>query len=404
MPTFAASILNSSSDSLTISLSGRVTSDNAGKAEEEIAALRTQSPKGKLVLDVENTEYLSSAGLRVIMRLCKVEGSLRIVNASPEVYDVFEMTGLTEIMEVRRAMRHLSVEGCELLGSGANGDVYRLAKDEMIKVFRPTLSLDDIEDERRVSRQVFVLGVPCAIPFDTVRCGDCYGTVYEALDAKTIAECVRENPKTLRRYAVDSARLLKELHAIEVPEGALPPADRTHHSRLDMLTNDFSADELAVMHGLLRSLPAMSRFVHNDYHVKNVMDSKGQLMLIDLGDAGAGNPLLDVIHTYFICNMMGSGIRDHDKDEMSFVGLTYGELDEFWAAFLPTYCGSEERAARLDDLLEPWGWLLYLSSSMSHPRLPQQYHAPYAALMRERVLARTDEMRERAEEMSALCG
>ena len=403
METYAASILNSSPDFLTISISGRVNTGNANQVEQDIAALHAQSPEVKLILDFENLEYISSAGLRVIMRLLKSGQLALIVNASPDVYEVFEMTGLTELLEVRRALRQLSVEGCELLGSGANGSVYRLANDTMIKVFRPTLSLDDIEDERRVSRQVFVLGVPCAIPFDTVRCGDCYGTVYEALNAKTITECIRENPETLHRYAIESARLLKEMHAIEVPDGTLPPADRTHHLKIDVLSNDFSADELAQMHDLLRSLPPMKRFVHNDYHTKNVMDLDGQLMLIDLGDAGAGNPLLDIMHTYFICNMIGAGMGERDKDDMSFVGLTYGELAEFWADFLATYCGDKERAARLNELLEPWGWMLYLTGSMSHPRLPQQYHAPYAEMVRQRALSHAKEMHEHIEEMSALC-
>ena len=35
----------------------------------------------------------------------------------------------------------------------------------------------------------------------------------------------------------------------------------------------------------------------------------GELMLIDLGDAGAGNPLIDLIHCCFVYQMMGAGTR-----------------------------------------------------------------------------------------------
>lgn len=404
MGAFTSSILDSSADSLTIALAGSVDSGNAREVEDRITAMRAQSPEGRLTIDVDGLEYISSAGLRVMMRLLKREGACRVINASPEVYDVFEMTGITQIMDVRRALRELSVEGCDLLGSGANGDVYRLAKDEMVKVFRPTLSLDDIEEERKASRQAFVLGVPCAIPFDTVRCGECYGTVYEALDAKTLVERIREDPSTLDRYAVEFAHLLSNLHSIEVPAGALPPADRWHHVRLDAIADVFGADEVAKMHDLLRAIPEMSRFVHNDYHPKNVMESNGELMVIDLGEAGAGNPLLDVMHTYFIFNMMGVGIGTHKPDEMSFIGLTYGELERFWPTFLPAYCADPRSVERLNALLEPWGWFLYLISAMSHPRLPQQYHPAYAERMRQMVLVREDEMRAGLAEMSALCG
>jgi hypothetical protein len=126
-------------------------------------------------------------------------------------------------------------------------------------------------------------------------------------------------------------------------------------------------------------------------------------MLIDLGEAGAGNPLYDVMHTYFIFNMIGSGIRDYSDDDVSFIGITYGQLREYWAAFLPAYCGGAGCVARINELLRPWGWFLYLTASMISPRLPAQYHAPYADRMRQEVLAHADEMRSGIAELSELC-
>jgi uncharacterized protein (TIGR02172 family) len=249
-----------------------------------------------------------------------------------------------------------------------------------------------------------VPGIPCAIPFDTVRCGDCYGTVYEALDAKTIVECIREDQTSLEHYAVASAKLLAQLHKTEVPAGSLPPADRWLHARLDSIASYFSEEEATTMHDLLRAIPPMNRFVHNDYHPKNIMDSHGELMLIDLGEAGAGNPLFDVMHTYFIFNMMGKGAGEHKDDELCFIGITYGELREYWAAFLPVYCGDASRVARINELLEPWGWFLYLTTSMSSPRLPEQYRMTYADRVRQAVLAHTDEMRAGIGELCELCG
>lgn len=404
MATITASIRDVSPESITIALCGSVDTSNAATMEKDVLKLCEQAPESRLVLDFENLAYISSAGLRVIMRLLKKDSSLSVVNASSEVCDVLDMTGFTDLMDVRRALREISVEGLELLGSGANGDVYRLAKDTMVKVFRPTLSLDDIEEERRASRESFVLGVPCAIPFDTVRCGDCYGTVYEALDARTLTELIREDPSTLESYAARSARMLADLNAIEVPAGALPPAERWHHLRIDAIAAYFSENEVAEMHGLLQAIPPMSRFVHNDYHAKNIMESNGELMVIDLGEAGAGNPFLDIIHAYFIYNIMGGGLGTHADDDMSFIGLTYGELGRFWASFLPAYCKDEGSVERLNALFDPWGWFFYLSSSMGHPRLPEQYRVMYADRMRAQVLARADEMRSSLGEICALRG
>ena len=404
MSLFSAKILSSSSDGLVVALSGRIDTSNAQELESTLTGMRADNPSASITIDAADLEYISSAGLRVFMRLRKELGGMSVINVSSEVYEILSMTGFTELLDVRRALREVSVEGCELLGSGANGDVYRLQKDEMVKVFRPTLTFEDIEAERIASRQAFVLGVPCAISFDTVRCGDSLGTVYEALDAKTIVECIREDPSTLEHYATLSAEMLKKLHAIEVPEGQLQPADACQHAKVDTLTDDFSAEELETLHGLIDALPPMARFVHNDYHPKNVMVSNGELMIIDLGEAGSGNPLLDVIHSYFIFNMMGASIGSHEPDEMSFIGITYGELEAYWKVFLPVYCASQEKADRLNDLLTPWGWMLYLLSAMSHPRLPKQYHAPYAEKMRQFVISRADGMRGDIKEISDLCG
>ena len=404
MSQFAATLLSSSADRLVISLSGRIDTSNARELESTLTGLRADNPGASLTIDATDLEYISSAGLRVFMRMRKELGGMSVINVSPEVYEILSVTGFTELLDVRRALREISIEGCELLGSGANGDVYRLQKDEMVKIFRPTLTFEDIEAERIASRQAFVLGVPCAIAFDTVRCGDSLGTVYEALDAKTIVECIREDPTTLERYATQSAEMLKRLHAIEVPEGQLPPADACLHARLDKLTDDFSAEELETLHALIDALPPLGRFVHNDYHPKNVMASGGELMIIDLGEAGIGNPLLDVMHSYFIFKLIGVGAGMHDPDELSFIGITYAELEAYWQAFLPVYCASQEKADRLNELLVPWGWMLYLLSAMSHPLLPKQYHASYAEKMRQYVLSRSDEMRADIDEMSALCG
>ena len=379
-----------------IKLNKRIDSNNAAEFEKEITEAVAKLSGAEIVLDACDLEYISSAGLRVLMKLRKQEKKpLQVVNVSSEVYDIFEVTGFTDLLDVKKALREVSIEGCTKLGSGANGTVFRLTKDEMIKVFRPGMTLEEIEAEREASRRTFLLGVPCAIAFDTVKVGDSYGTVYEMLNAATVQERIREKPERLPELAAATARLLKELHGTEIPTGQLPPADRLLHSSIDKLTEDFTTDELEKLHTLYNSIPAMDRFVHNDYHAKNVMETgDGELMLIDLGDAGAGNPLIDLIHCCFIYQMMGSGLKEHTDDEMSFIGLTYGELKEFWKIFLETYCGSAEKAASLNEKLLPFATMQYLTVSMAHPRLPKEYHPAYAEKVRKQVLSRYDEMLE----------
>lgn len=45
------------------------------------------------------------------------------------------MTGFTEMLPVEKAFREISVDGCEVIGQGANGAVYRINPEIIIKVY-----------------------------------------------------------------------------------------------------------------------------------------------------------------------------------------------------------------------------------------------------------------------------
>ena len=56
-----------------------------------------------LVLDIKGLEYISSAGLRVILgaqKKMQVVGSMKVINVCEEVMEVFEMTGFADILTI----------------------------------------------------------------------------------------------------------------------------------------------------------------------------------------------------------------------------------------------------------------------------------------------------------------
>ena len=116
---------------LILALSGRIDSANASDAEAQIRA-EAEGFSGELVLDADALEYITSAGLRVVLRLKKLNGTTKIINVSSDVYEIFDMTGFTEMMDISKAYRKLSVEGCEVIGEGANGKVYRSDADTIV--------------------------------------------------------------------------------------------------------------------------------------------------------------------------------------------------------------------------------------------------------------------------------
>ena len=95
-----------------------------------------QSKAESITIDAEELEYISSAGLRVIMKLAKIDRDIKIVNVTRDVYDILEMTGFTGIVSVERGLRRFSVEGCPVIGQGAVGTLYQYDPDTIVKVYR----------------------------------------------------------------------------------------------------------------------------------------------------------------------------------------------------------------------------------------------------------------------------
>lgn len=86
---------------LTVALEGRLDTTTAPQLEGE---LRTATENvTKLVLDLEKLEYISSAGLRVLLAAQKVmnkQGEMLIRNANSDLMDIFEVTGFVDILHI----------------------------------------------------------------------------------------------------------------------------------------------------------------------------------------------------------------------------------------------------------------------------------------------------------------
>ncbi len=331
---------------LTAALIGHIDSSNATQAEQELDGLRQQAPEAAVVLDLERLTYISSAGLRVILRLRKAKPELRLINASPEVYEILEMTGFTEMIPVEKAYRRLSVEGCEVIGRGANGQVYRLDPDTIIKVYLNPDSLPDIHRERELARRAFVLGVPTAIPYDVVKVGDGYGSVFELLSAKSLAKLIAAAPEKLDEYVGIYVDLLKKIHATEVRPGDMPDMKAVALGWASDLRQWLPADQGEKLSALIQAVPEDHHMLHGDYHIKNVMLQDGEALLIDMDTLCMGHPVFEFASIFLA--YLGFGELDHSVAE-SFLGVSYETCQAIWERTLRLYFGTED-AARLDDV------------------------------------------------------
>lgn len=329
---------------LTVFLRGHIDSNNASDVEREIAQVRASAETDRLLLDAGALEYISSAGLRVILRLRKQEPDLRIENVSPEVYEIFDMTGFTEMMEIQKAYRQLSVEGCEVIGQGANGMVYRIDTDTIVKVYRNPDSLPEIHRERELARTAFVLGIPTAIPYDVVRVGEGYGSVFELLNATSFAKLLIRGEKTVDEVAKMSVDLLKLIHGTKVRPGTMPDMKAVALDWAEFLKDYLPPELYEKLYGLIDGVPEDLHMMHGDYHIKNVMLQNGESLLIDMDTLCYGHPVFELASMFNA--YCGYGELDPSITER-FLGIPADTAKAFWDKSLHLYFdGADEETVR----------------------------------------------------------
>ena len=346
-------------DTLHIKLTGNIDSSNAAEVEREIAEKRSSVACSNIVLDFADLGYISSAGLRIVLRLRKEFPELSIVNVSSDVYEVLDMTGFTEMVDVRKAYRVLSVDGCEAIGRGANGKVYRIDSDTIVKVYNNPEALPEIQRERELARTAFVLGIPTAIPYDVVRVGEGYGSVFELLDAKSFAQLLSGGEKSVEEIAQMMAELLRQIHGTVVREGSMPSMRDTALGWASFLDGHLPEDTYAKLYALVEAIPEDMHMMHGDLHIKNVMYQNGEALLIDMDTLCHGNPVFELGSIYNA--YQGFSLTDRNIVK-NFLGVDYETSTELWQRTLSLYLGTDdpERFAEVERKAEVIGFMRLL--------------------------------------------
>ena len=284
---------------LMISLEGRIDTNSAPVMEQEIMDIINANAGKNVSFDADNLEYISSSGLRMIMRVRKKLGySPKMINVSQDVYDIFETTGFNTVLELQKKLREISVEGCEKLGEGGNGAVYRLDDDKIVKVYKPWMKLEEIEKERGFAKTAFINGIPSVIAYDTVKVGDSLGIVFELLKSDTLGRAMKNNPEKLEEYVDQYVELAKALHATHVPEDSFTHIQDVLSEMADNLGQWCTEDEIALLKDIIAAIPESDTVTHNDLHPGNIMIQDGELVLIDMPQVTMGPPICDLVAIY----------------------------------------------------------------------------------------------------------
>ncbi len=317
---------------MIINLKGRIDSSNAAETESKIKE-QIGDFTGEITLDATDLEYISSAGLRVILRLKKANASTKLVNCNSEVYEIFDMTGFTEMMNISKAYRKLSVEGCEVIGEGANGIVYRTDPDTIVKVYKNPDSLDEIHNERELARKAFVMGIPTAIPYDVVQVGDLYGSVFELLNAMSFGKLINEGV-SVDSLARQSVEILKTMHSTMLKDGELPSKRQEAIGWAEYDVEHLPSQIATKLVDLMTAIPETNNMLHGDFHIKNIMQQNGENLLIDMDTLSMGHPVFEFAAIF--AAYIGFGCVDSENCA-KFLGITTVQCREFWVSTLKYY-------------------------------------------------------------------
>lgn len=86
---------------LTIKLGGKLDTNTSPELDSKMSELEGME---EVIIDMKDLDYISSAGLRVLLSMQKVmnkQGKMTIINVCDNVMDIFEVTGFSDILTIQ---------------------------------------------------------------------------------------------------------------------------------------------------------------------------------------------------------------------------------------------------------------------------------------------------------------
>lgn len=356
---------------IVLSVEGFIDSSNADAFYNDVSKFRKEHSKGFLILNFDKVEYITSAGLRALLKLQKEDSNKIIIkNLSNEVMKIMLVSGFDKLFLIERKLQNIRlndsvvlerinqivldkylqedekclekiennlrtvyIDGCELLAKGTKGTVYILEDDKIIKVFSNKVQLSDIIMERNLSKKAFLLGIPTAITYDIVKVNDSYGVIFEMIDADTLSQTINKQPENYDNLIKRYEEILEKMHSTQSNDPAIPSAKKVYINCIEECSKYYNSEELNVMKTLIDSIPDRNTLVHRDYHPNNLMVTNEGMLIIDLADLSKGHPIFDMMSLGLIVSLSKIGPSYMEK----IIGLSADKILKLWDDLLHLY-------------------------------------------------------------------
>lgn len=374
---------------LTIYLEGYINSQNVSDIEKEIEKILTDNPGKVIDFDASELSYISSAGLRMLLKIKKrVSAPITICEVSPEVYSIFETTNFNAIFNIRKKMRQISLDGAVPIGRGRSSTAYRIDSETIVKLYVDGVSLEKIRQELDFAKKAFISGIPTAISYDVVRCGHSYGVVFEEIShADTVGGAITANPDQFDTIMEKFVDLYKKIHRTPIKDkGKFPNEKDIWLGWAKGMEPYYTSVENDFLKKMIASIPERPTMVHSDYHENNVLYQEGEMVLIDMADVGYGHPIFD---------LAGGAFRTHCSDmpeRKASHGLSQENMHRFWDAVVRLYFSpkSETHCQQIKEMCEAFGFLRSALFPMKHSQISAELRNLHIADARKNLFPRQE--------------
>jgi uncharacterized protein (TIGR02172 family) len=350
---------------LFLSLKGRLDTTTAGTLETEIKA--SLDVITSLIIDITDLGYISSAGLRVLLYAQKEmnkQGIMVVRNPNHEVMDIFNVTGFSDIFNIEKKRREISLDGCTLLSAGMCGECWKVDDETILKLYFEGYGETMAQREKTAAKIAFVAGIPTAISYDLVACGNRQGVLYELLNAETLSDVISRDKEHLDKYAKMFAELSKVIHTTKA--APIFPDVKDIYRSLITDSSWMTKIERKVVISYLDSLPDADTCLHGDLHTSNIMMQNGEPLFIDMGDFCRGYYLVDIAQIYSVFYRLAG----------TPMGLKVSKLEKedslrFYNLFLKYYFSPDENLDALEAEIKKMNYFkaLFFSENASTPEL-----------------------------------
>lgn len=325
-------------------------------ADDLVAAMEQD---GELTLDFSEVSKIKFAALRALLR-CRQKGiRFNVINASSEVAESFEDTGVASFINISRKPRPLRLDSYDEFGGGFMSKSFNSEDgDSVLKVYGPRAPRWLAAQEKSIARAVMLFGIPTPLVGALYEDEQNTGLDFERIEGKrSLSRIISQEPERMVEISTLFANMCKDLHSKQCDTRIF--SDRKiSYRRAVMSCKDITEEEKQKAMAFVDSVPDETTCLHGDMQPSNIITNGIDTLWIDLADFSYGSPLFDLGMWFFLSMLNPEHLCQH------VFHLSKSQMGQMWDIFMEVYFGAktpEQKAERIKTV-EPFAALhmLYL--------------------------------------------